>query len=89
MFTTVIHVVTRGSTLPVIDQLQRGCALYGVQILATEASGQTVDFFCNVEHPSDLRLLAQEAMFYPGVDQFSTGWKGAFAGYGSKQAEEP
>jgi hypothetical protein len=80
MFTTVIHIVTSGSTLPVIDRLQRTCAFYGIHILATEASGQTTDFLCHFEDPSDLRRLAQKAAFYPGVDQLVTGWKRGFSG---------
>jgi hypothetical protein len=80
MFTTVIHIVTRESPLPVIDRLQRACAFYEVRIRATEASGQTVDFLCDYEEPSDLCRLAQEAASYPGVVRLITGWKRAFSG---------
>ena len=89
MFTTVTHVVSTGSTLFVTDRFQRACALYGVRIRATEASGQTTDFLCDFEDPSDLRRLAQEAAFYPGVNQFITGWKRAFSGNGGNGAQEP
>jgi hypothetical protein len=89
MFTTVIHVVSTGLTLPFTDRFQRACALYGVHIRATEASGQTTDFLCDFEDPSDLRRLAQEAAGYPGVDQFITGWKRAFSGNRSNGVEEP
>jgi hypothetical protein len=88
MFTTVIHVVLTGSTLPVTDRFQRACARYGVRIRATEASGKTTDFLCDFEDPSDLRRLAQEASFYPGVEQFITGWKRTLSGNGSNGAQE-
>jgi hypothetical protein len=88
MFTTVIHVVSTGSTLPVTDRFQRACALRGVRIRAMEASGQTTDFLCDFEDPSDLRRLAQEAAFYPGADQFITGWKRAFSGNGTDGGQE-
>jgi hypothetical protein len=88
MFTTVIHVVSTGSTLPVINRVRRACALHGVRIRATEASGQTTDFVCDFEDPSDLRRLAQEAAFYPGVDQFITGWKQGFSGNGTDGGQE-
>jgi hypothetical protein len=45
--------------------------------------------FRSQEAPDNRSIRRQEAMVYPGVDQFSTGWKGAFAGYGSEDAEEP
>jgi hypothetical protein len=89
MFTTVIHVVTKGATLPVIDRFLRACALYRVRIRATEASGQTTDFLCDFDDPSNLRRLAQEAACYPEVVQFITGWKGAFSGNGCNGVEEP
>jgi hypothetical protein len=89
MFTTVIHVVTDGSTLPVIDRFQRACGFYKVRIRATEASGQTTDFLCDYQDPSDLRRLAQEAAFYPGVEALITGWKRAFSGNGSNGVDEP
>jgi hypothetical protein len=89
MFSTVIHVVINGSALSVTEQFQRACALYGVLIRATKATGQTTDFLCDFEDPSALRRLAQEAAGYPGVDQFITGWKRAFPGNRSNGVEEP
>jgi hypothetical protein len=88
MFTTVIHVVSIESTLPVTDRVRRACALHGVRIRAMEVSGQTTDFLCDFEDPSNLRRLAQEAALYPGVDQFITGWKRAFSGTSTVGGQE-
>jgi hypothetical protein len=79
MFSTVIHVVTQGSTVELVNRFHRVCAVYGVRIRASEVSGETTDFLCDFDDASDLRRLAQEAAFFPGVDQLITGWKRAFS----------
>jgi hypothetical protein len=89
MFTTVVHVVINGSALSVTQRFQRACALYGVLIRATKATGQTTDFLCDFENPSDLRRLAQEAASYPDVDRFVTGWKDACFSEGRDGTRNP